>query len=193
MNAFDVHPLNPMFLLGTFIGAMVAFLFLCSDDECSRSGGRGDGRRGPPSVPGHSRHHGAHKARPDYKRCVEISTQSALQEMIMPSLLAILVPVVIGVLMGVAGVCWVYLAGGLATAFSLAIMMSNAGGAWDNAKKYIEEGHHGGKGSEAHKAAVVGDTVGDPFKDTSGPSLNILDQTDVDGLDRLCRFDRDHE
>jgi K(+)-stimulated pyrophosphate-energized sodium pump len=111
--------------------------------------------------------------KPDYKRCVEISTRSALREMVTPSLLAIIVPVVVGLLLGVSGVLGL-LAGGLATAFSLALMMANAGGAWDNAKKYIEEGHHGGKGSDAHKAAVVGDTVGDPFKDTSGPALNIL-------------------
>jgi K(+)-stimulated pyrophosphate-energized sodium pump len=104
---------------------------------------------------------------------VEISTQSALREMVTPSVLAIVVPAFVGVLFGVAGVIGL-LAGGLATAFSLALMMANAGGSWDNAKKYIEEGHHGGKGSPAHRAAVVGDTVGDPFKDTSGPSLNIL-------------------
>jgi K(+)-stimulated pyrophosphate-energized sodium pump len=113
------------------------------------------------------------KAKPDYATCVDISTRSALREMVVPSMLAIVVPVVVGILMGAAGVLGL-LVGGLATALSLALMMSNAGGAWDNAKKYIEEGHHGGKGSPAHKAAVVGDTVGDPFKDTSGPSLNIL-------------------
>jgi K(+)-stimulated pyrophosphate-energized sodium pump len=111
--------------------------------------------------------------KPDYERCVQISTEAALREMVVPSLLAIVVPILVGILMGVAGVMGL-LAGGLAAAFSLAVMMANAGGAWDNAKKYIEEGHHGGKGSDAHKAAVVGDTVGDPFKDTSGPSLNIL-------------------
>ncbi|MCB8962696.1 MAG: sodium-translocating pyrophosphatase [Ardenticatenales bacterium] len=172
MNAFDVHPLNPMFLLGTFIGAMVAFYFCAlTMSAVGRAAGAmvEEVRRQFRDIPGIMER----KARPDYKRCVEISTQSALREMITPSLLAILVPVVIGVLMGVAGVLGL-LAGGLATAFSLAIMMANAGGAWDNAKKYIEEGHQGGKGSEAHKAAVVGDTVGDPFKDTSGPSLNIL-------------------
>ena len=111
--------------------------------------------------------------KPDYRRCVEISTQSALREMVTPSLLAIVVPIIVGLVLGVPGVLGL-LAGGLATAFSLALMMANAGGAWDNAKKYIEEGHHGGKGSDAHKAAVVGDTVGDPFKDTAGPALNIL-------------------
>jgi K(+)-stimulated pyrophosphate-energized sodium pump len=111
--------------------------------------------------------------RPDYARCVEISTASAQREMIAPAAVAIGVPVVIGVFFGIAGVLGL-LIGGLISGFSLALMMSNAGGAWDNAKKYIEIGEYGGKGSYAHKAAVVGDTVGDPFKDTAGPSLNIL-------------------
>lgn len=110
---------------------------------------------------------------PDYARCVEISTKGAQREMLLPSLLAIAVPILVGLLLGVAGVMGL-LAGGLGAGFVLAIFMANSGGAWDNAKKYIEEGHLGGKGSEAHKATVVGDTVGDPFKDTSGPSLNIL-------------------
>jgi K(+)-stimulated pyrophosphate-energized sodium pump len=113
------------------------------------------------------------KGTPDYKRCVEISTRSAQREMIFPSLLAIIIPIIVGVVLGVAGVLGL-LVGGLAAGFTLAIFMSNAGGAWDNAKKMVEEGHFGGKGSECHKATVVGDTVGDPFKDTSGPSLNIL-------------------
>ena len=110
---------------------------------------------------------------PDYGRCVEISTQSAQHEMIIPSLLAIIIPVVVGIVLGVAGVLGL-LVGGLAAGFTLAVFMSNAGGAWDNAKKHVEEGNFGGKGSDCHKATVVGDTVGDPFKDTSGPSLNIL-------------------
>jgi len=113
------------------------------------------------------------KAKPDYARCVDISAIAAQREMIVPSLLAIVVPVLIGVVLGVPGVAGL-LTAGLATGFAMAIMMADAGGAWDNAKKYIEGGQHGGKGSVAHKAAVVGDTVGDPFKDTSGPSLNIL-------------------
>jgi K(+)-stimulated pyrophosphate-energized sodium pump len=113
------------------------------------------------------------KAEPDYARCVEISTKGAQKEMLLPSLLAIFIPVVTGLIFGVAGVMGLLL-GGTATGFILAIFMANAGGAWDNAKKYIEEGNYGGKGSDCHKAAVVGDTVGDPFKDTSGPSLNIL-------------------
>ena len=110
---------------------------------------------------------------PDYAKCVEISTKGAQREMLLPSLLAIIVPVAIGVLLGVAGVIGL-LVGGLTTGFTLAVMLNNAGGAWDNAKKYIEKGNFGGKGSDSHKAAVVGDTVGDPFKDTSGHSLNIL-------------------
>ncbi len=110
---------------------------------------------------------------PDYGRCVDISTQSALREMILPGVLAVVVPVGIGLLLGAEALGGL-LAGALVTGVLMAIFMSNAGGAWDNAKKYIEDGHHGGKGSEAHKAAVTGDTVGDPFKDTSGPSLNIL-------------------
>lgn len=113
------------------------------------------------------------KGLPDYARCVEISTRSAQKEMVVPSLLAIIIPVATGLLLGVPGVMGL-LAGGLTTGFVLATMLNNAGGAWDNAKKYIEKGKFGGKGSEAHKASVVGDTVGDPCKDTSGPSLNIL-------------------
>ena len=113
------------------------------------------------------------KATPDYGRCVEISTRSAQREMIIPSLLAIIIPIVVGLVLGVAGVLGL-LTGGLAAGFTLAVFMSNSGGAWDNAKKMIEEDNFGGKGSENHKATIVGDTVGDPFKDTSGPSLNIL-------------------
>ena len=113
------------------------------------------------------------EAEPDYARCVQISTKGAQREMITPSLLAITIPVLTGILFGVPGVIGL-LCGGLSAGFVLAVFMSNAGGAWDNAKKYIEEGNFGGKGSDVHKATVVGDTVGDPFKDTSGPSLNIL-------------------
>jgi K(+)-stimulated pyrophosphate-energized sodium pump len=113
------------------------------------------------------------KAKPDYARCVSIATAAAQKEMILPSLLAIIAPILTGILIGVEGQAGL-LMGALASGFVLAVMMANSGGAWDNAKKYIEEGHHGGKGSNAHKAAVVGDTVGDPFKDTSGPSLNVL-------------------
>ena len=111
--------------------------------------------------------------KPDYTSCVGISTQAALHEMIVPGIMAVLVPLVIGFLLGAEALGGM-LAGSLVSGVMMAVFMANAGGAWDNAKKYIEEGHHGGKGSDPHKAAVVGDTVGDPFKDTSGPSLNIL-------------------
>lgn len=113
------------------------------------------------------------KDKPDYARCVEISTRGAQREMITPSLLAVIAPVVVGILFGPAAVI-AMLSGALTSGFVLAIMMANSGGAWDNAKKYVESGKFGGKGSDAHKAAIVGDTVGDPFKDTSGPSINIL-------------------
>jgi K(+)-stimulated pyrophosphate-energized sodium pump len=113
------------------------------------------------------------KAEPDYARCVEISTKGAQREMLTPSLIALLIPVVVGIVFGVPGIAGLLL-GTISSGFALAIFMANAGGAWDNAKKYVEEGHMGGKGSDAHKATVIGDTVGDPFKDTSGPSLNIL-------------------
>ena len=113
------------------------------------------------------------KQRPDYTSCVRISTKAAQREMIYPSLLAIIVPMVVGLLLGPAAVIGL-LSGGLGAGFVLAIFLANSGGAWDNAKKFVEEGHHGGKNSPAHKATIVGDTVGDPFKDTSGPSLNIL-------------------
>lgn len=172
IQAFQIHPLNPMFLLGLFIGAMVAFYFSAMTmSAVGRSAYamveevRRQFREKPGILEG--------TEDPEYAKCVAISTDAALKEMVNPSLLAILVPMIVGVVMGVPGVLGL-LAGGLSAAFALAIMMANSGGAWDNAKKYIEEGHHGGKGSDAHKAAVVGDTVGDPFKDTSGPSLNIL-------------------
>jgi K(+)-stimulated pyrophosphate-energized sodium pump len=110
---------------------------------------------------------------PDYQSCIKISTEASLKEMILPGILALVAPIVIGLLLGSSGLAG-FLAGALVSGVALALMMSNAGGAWDNAKKYIEEGNEGGKGSEAHKAAVVGDTIGDPFKDTSGPAMNIL-------------------
>jgi K(+)-stimulated pyrophosphate-energized sodium pump len=172
MTFYNVTMLNPAVLIGIFVGATTAFYFAAMT---MRAVGRAAGgmveevRRQFREFPGILQG----TQRPDYARCVEISTAAAQKEMIAPSVLALIVPVVVGVLFGVAGVLGL-LGGTLTAGFALAIMMANAGGAWDNAKKYIEEGHHGGKGSEAHKGAVIGDTVGDPFKDTSGPSLNIL-------------------
>lgn len=172
MSFYNVTILNPAVLVGVFIGAATAFFFAAMT---MRAVGRAAGgmveevRRQFREDPGIL----AGTSRPDYARCVEISTASAQKEMVAPSGLALLVPVVVGVLFGVSGVLGL-LAGTLTAGFSLAVMMANSGGAWDNAKKYIEEGNYGGKGSDAHKGAVVGDTVGDPFKDTSGPSLNIL-------------------
>ncbi len=172
MAYYNVTLLNPAVLVGIFSGVATAFFF--SAMTMSAVGRAAGGmveevRRQFREIKGIL----TGKGKPDYARCVEISTKSAQQEMVAPSALAIVIPVVIGVVFGVAGVLGL-LAGSLAAGFSLAVMMSNAGGAWDNAKKYIEAGEYGGKGSPAHKAAVVGDTVGDPFKDTSGPSLNIL-------------------
>ncbi len=172
VSAFDLSLFNPMLLGGLFIGAMMAFLFCAmSMKAVGRAAGKmvDEVRRQFREIKGIMDGTGT----PDYARCVEISTKGAQQEMVVPSLIAIIVPIVVGVVFGVSGVIGL-LGGGLTAGFTLAIMLNNAGGAWDNAKKYIEKGNHGGKGSDCHKAAVVGDTVGDPFKDTSGPSLNIL-------------------
>lgn len=172
MAFFQVNLMNPKVLVGAFIGAMAAFLFCgLTMGAVGRAAGKmvEEVRRQFREIKGILEG----KATPDYGRCVEISTQSAQHEMIIPSLLAIIIPIVVGVLLGVAGVLGL-LVGGLSAGFTLAVFMANAGGAWDNAKKYVEEGHFGGKGSTCHKATIVGDTVGDPFKDTSGPSLNIL-------------------
>lgn len=172
MNFFQVNLMNPRVLVGAFIGAMAAFLFCgLTMGAVGRAAGKmvEEVRRQFREIKGILDGAGT----PDYSRCVEISTRSAQHEMILPSLLAIIIPVLVGVILGVAGVLGL-LVGGLAAGFTLAVFMANAGGAWDNAKKYVEEGHFGGKGSECHKATIVGDTVGDPFKDTSGPSLNIL-------------------
>ena len=172
INFFQVNLINPKVLVGAFLGAMAAFLF------CGLTMGA-VGRAAESMVQEVRRQFREikgileGKATPDYGRCVEISTRSAQHEMIIPSLLAIIIPIVVGLVLGVAGVLGL-LTGGLAAGFTLAVFMSNSGGAWDNAKKMIEEGNFGGKGSENHKATIVGDTVGDPFKDTSGPSLNIL-------------------
>ena len=172
MNFFQVNLMNPKVLVGAFIGGMAAFLF------CGLTMGA-VGRAAQSMVEEVRRQFREIKGilegtgTPDYGRCVEISTRSAQKEMIFPSLLAIIIPIIVGCVLGVAGVMGL-LVGGLTAGFTLAVFMANAGGAWDNAKKMVEEGNFGGKGSDCHKATVVGDTVGDPFKDTSGPSLNIL-------------------
>lgn len=172
MDAYQVHLMNPKVLIGIFIGAMMSFLFCgLATKAVGRAAGKmvDEVRRQFREIKGILEG----QAEPDYARCVQISTSAAQREMILPASLAVIVPVLTGVVFGVPGVLGL-LAGGAAAGFSLAVMMANSGGAWDNAKKYIEEGHLGGKGSAAHKAAVIGDTVGDPFKDTAGPSLNIL-------------------
>ncbi len=172
MIYFNVTLLNPVVLVSLFLGSMVAFVF---SGLTMQAVGRvastmvEEVRRQFKADPGIL----AGSSEPDYARCVEISTRGAQREMIAPSLLAVAIPVAVSLVLGVAGVIGL-LVGGLSTGFVLAVFLSNSGGAWDNAKKYIEAGHHGGKGSAAHRAAVIGDTVGDPFKDTSGPSLNIL-------------------
>lgn len=172
MDAYNVNLMNPVVLVGIFIGSMMAFLFCgLTMNAVGRAAQHmvEEVRRQFRTIKGILEG----KADPDYARCVAISTKGAQHEMLLPSILAIIVPIITGLLLGVAGVLGL-LIGGLATGFVLAVFMANAGGAWDNAKKYVEEGHFGGKGSDCHKATVVGDTVGDPFKDTSGPSLNIL-------------------
>ncbi|MFA5260251.1 MAG: sodium-translocating pyrophosphatase [Candidatus Omnitrophota bacterium] len=171
-KTMNLSLLNPNLLVGLFIGGMLPFLF-CS--MTMRAVGRAAGlivvevRRQFKEIAGLMQG----KAKPDYARCVTIATAAAQKEMVLPSLLAIVAPVLTGILIGLEAEMGL-LAGATVSGFVLAVMMANSGGSWDNAKKYIEEGHHGGKGSQAHKAAVVGDTVGDPFKDTSGPSLNVL-------------------
>ncbi len=172
MDYFQVNLMNPKVLVGAFIGGMAAFLF------CGLTMGA-VGRAAQSMVEEVRRQFREikgileGKGTPDYGRCVEISTRSAQREMIFPSILAIAIPILVGILLGVAGVMGL-LVGGLTAGFTLAVFMANSGGAWDNAKKMVEEGNFGGKGSPCHKATIVGDTVGDPFKDTSGPSLNIL-------------------
>jgi len=172
MQYFRVNLMNPIVLVGMFIGAMMAFVF-CGLTMMAVGKAAGsmvdEVRRQFREIPGVW----DGTAEPDYARCVAISTKGAQKAMMVPSLLAIIVPIATGILLGVAGVMGL-LIGATSTGFVLAVFMADAGGAWDNAKKFIEDGNLGGKGSPAHKAAVVGDTVGDPFKDTSGPSLNIL-------------------
>jgi Na+/H+-translocating membrane pyrophosphatase len=194
LSFYNVTIMNPKVLGGIFLGVMLAFVFCALTmnavgraayqmmNECrrqfaimkaafSKNGMSDEEIKDPMNWPkkvvvdGHQF--------PDYGECVNISTASAQKEMVLPAILAISVPIIVGLLLGVGGVMGL-LVGGLTSGFAVAIYMANAGGAWDNAKKYIESGKHGGKGSDAHKASVVGDTVGDPFKDTSGPALNIL-------------------
>ncbi|MCR5004232.1 MAG: sodium-translocating pyrophosphatase [Bacteroidales bacterium] len=172
LEEFDVTLMNPAVLAGVFIGSMMAFLFCgLTMNAVGRAAQKMvvEVRRQFKEIKGILTGEGT----PDYKRCVEISTKAAQKEMLVPSVIAIIVPILTGILLGVAGSMGL-LIGGLGAGFVLAIFMANSGGAWDNAKKYVEEGHLGGKNSDAHHATVVGDTVGDPFKDTSGPSLNIL-------------------
>lgn len=172
MNYYEVTLMNPKVLSGIFIGSMMAFLFCgLTMNAVGRAASHmvEEVRRQFREIKGILEG----KATPDYARCVQISTRGAQREMVFPSLLAIIAPIVTGLIFGVPGVIGL-LIGGLSSGFVLAIFMANSGGAWDNAKKYVEEGNFGGKGGEVHKATVVGDTVGDPFKDTSGPSLNIL-------------------
>ena len=169
---YNINMMNPVVLTGIFIGAMMAFLFCgLTMNAVGRAAQKMvvEVRRQFKEIAGILEG----KQRPDYKSCVQISTKAAQREMVLPSVMAILVPVAVGLLLGPAGVIGL-LAGGLGAGFVLAIFLANSGGAWDNAKKYVEDGHFGGKNSESHKATIVGDTVGDPFKDTSGPSLNIL-------------------
>lgn len=169
---YQVNLMNPRVLVGVFIGAMMAFLFCgLTMNAVGRAAQKmvTEVRRQFKEIKGIL----AGEQRPDYARCVEISTLGAQHEMVFPSIIAIVVPVVTGLCLGAAGVMGL-LVGGLGAGFTLAVFLANSGGAWDNAKKYVEEGHLGGKNSDCHKATIVGDTVGDPFKDTSGPSLNIL-------------------
>ena len=171
-EVLDLSVTNPLILVGLFIGAMLTFVFSAFTMSAVQKAAQSivmEVRRQFKEITGIMEY----KADPDYASCVALCTKGALREMVAPALLAIIVPILTGLVLGPIGV--VGLLGGVSvTGFAMAVFMSNAGGAWDNAKKYIESGHHGGKGSPQHKAAVVGDTVGDPFKDTSGPSLNIL-------------------
>ena len=172
VKAYNMDLMNPVVLVGIFIGAMMSFLFCGLTMNAVGRAAQSmvtEVRRQFREIKGIL----TREATPDYARCVEISTKGAQREMLLPSIIAIIVPILVGLILGPAGVMGL-LIGGLGSGFVLAVFMSNSGGAWDNAKKYVEEGHLGGKNSEAHKATVTGDTVGDPFKDTSGPSLNIL-------------------
>ena len=168
----DLSITNPTTLIGLFIGGMLPFLFAALTMDAVGKAAQSivvEVRRQFKEIKGLMEG----KAEPDYASCVDMCTRSAQKLMLAPALIAVIVPIVVGLILGVEGVAGL-LAGTTVTGFVLAVMMANSGGAWDNAKKYIESGAHGGKGSDCHKAAVVGDTVGDPFKDTSGPSINIL-------------------
>ena len=170
--ALNLSITNPTTLIGLFIGGMLPFLFAALTMDAVGKAAQSivvEVRRQFREIAGLLEG----KAEPDYAKCVDMCTRSAQKLMLAPALIAVIVPIVVGLILGVNGVAGL-LAGTTITGFVLAVMMSNAGGAWDNAKKYIESGAHGGKGSDEHKAAVVGDTVGDPFKDTSGPAINIL-------------------
>ena len=174
MNLFEsgINLLDYKVIVGLFIGGMLPFLFSAMTmDSVSKAAYKmiEEVRRQFRTIPGILEG----KGKPDYKKCVEISTQAALHEMLLPGIMSVVSPLLVGVVLGPSALGGL-LAGALVTGVMLAIFMSNSGGAWDNAKKYVEEGHHGGKGSETHAAAVIGDTVRDPFKDTSGPSINIL-------------------
>ncbi len=172
MERFQVSLMNPKLLVGLFVGSMMAFLFCGLTMNAVGRAAQSmveEVRRQFREISGIL----TGEAEPDYARCVEISTKGAQKEMVLPASIAVIVPIAVGLIIGVPGVFGL-MAGALSTGFVLAVFMANSGGAWDNAKKHVEEGHFGGKGSQAHKATVIGDTVGDPFKDTSGPSLNIL-------------------
>ena len=172
VNLDTIDILNPQVIVGLFIGGMLPFLFSAlTMDSVSKAANKmiEEVRRQFKTIPGIMEGTG----KPDYSSCVQISTQAALREMMVPGIMAVAAPLLVGLVLGPAALGGL-LAGALVTGVLMAVFMANSGGAWDNAKKFIEEGAHGGKGSEAHKAAVVGDTVGDPFKDTSGPSINIL-------------------
>ena len=172
LTADQVALTSPTVVIGLLIGGMLPFVFSAMTmDSVSKAAYSmiEEVRRQFHEIPGIMEG----KAKPDYKTCVAISTTAALKEMLVPGIMAVIAPLAVGLILGSTALAGL-LAGSLVSGVMMAMFMSNAGGAWDNAKKYIEEGHHGGKGSDAHKAAVVGDTVGDPFKDTSGPSINIL-------------------
>ncbi len=171
-RAIDLSVTNPAVLVGLFVGTMLVFVFGALTMSSVQKAAQNvviEVRRQFCEIKGIMEY----EAEPDYASCVDLCTRGALRSMIVPALLAVVVPIVTGIILGVEGVVGL-LGGTTVCGFAMAVFMANSGGAWDNAKKYIEAGHHGGKGSECHKAGVIGDTVGDPFKDTAGPSLNIL-------------------